>query len=406
MIRPPEPPPAPAMSEMHLVWVTAGLGCDGDTIAMTAATQPSIEDLVRGVLPGVPKVRLHNPVLAHENGDEFLSVMRRAAEGRLDPFILVFEGSVPDEKLSGEGYWAALGDDPQTGQPMSTCTWIDRLAPRAWAVMATGTCATYGGIHAMAGNPTGCMGLADYLGWTWRSAANIPIVCVPGCPIQPDNFMETLLAGLLGPGRAVQRGPARLDGRRRRLPERRRRLHRLHDARLSRQVHVVHGRASRRAHVDLGGGALRPDGARAQPVHAGLHEPGAGMAHFGPRAARRPRPRPRRERVLAAMAAGTNLVDMSWDPITRVIGSLGIHTKIDFANRQVAECRTTSSIFRGYSVFMKGKDPRDAHFITSRICGICGDNHATCAVYAQNMAFGVNPPWLADWIINCGEAAE
>src|SRR3984893_10924662 len=101
-----------------------------------------------------------------------------------------------------------------------------------------------------------------------------------------------------------------------------------------------------------------------------------------------------------------NLVDMSWDPITRVIGSLGIHAKIDFANRQVVECRSTSSIFRGYSVFMRGKDPRDAHLITSRICGICGDNHATCAVYAQNMAFGVNPPWLADWIINCGEAAE
>jgi hydrogenase large subunit len=104
--------------------------------------------------------------------------------------------------------------------------------------------------------------------------------------------------------------------------------------------------------------------------------------------------------------AGKHLVDMSWDPITRIVGSLGIHTKIDFANRQVAEARCTSSIFRGYSVFMKGKDPRDAHFITSRICGICGDNHATCAVYAQNMAFGVRPPALAEWIINLGEAAE
>jgi hydrogenase large subunit len=100
------------------------------------------------------------------------------------------------------------------------------------------------------------------------------------------------------------------------------------------------------------------------------------------------------------------LVDMTWDPVTRVIGSLGIHTKIDFENRTVAECRSTSSIFRGYSVFMKGKDPRDAHFITSRICGICGDNHATCGVYAQNMAFGVKPPHLAEWIINCAEAAE
>jgi hydrogenase large subunit len=100
------------------------------------------------------------------------------------------------------------------------------------------------------------------------------------------------------------------------------------------------------------------------------------------------------------------LVEMNWDPITRIVGSLGIFTKIDFENRQVAECHSTSSIFRGYSIFMKGKDPRDAHFITSRICGICGDNHATCATYAQNMAFGVRPPAIAEWIVNLGEAAE
>jgi hydrogenase large subunit len=102
----------------------------------------------------------------------------------------------------------------------------------------------------------------------------------------------------------------------------------------------------------------------------------------------------------------SELVDVSWDPITRIVGSLGLYTKIDFAKRRVADCRSTSSIFRGYSLFMQGKDPRDAHFITSRICGICGDNHATCAVYAQNMAFGVKPPHLAEWIINLGEAAE
>jgi len=101
-----------------------------------------------------------------------------------------------------------------------------------------------------------------------------------------------------------------------------------------------------------------------------------------------------------------NLVEMNWDPITRIVGSLGIFTKIDFDARKVAECHSTSSIFRGYSIFMKGKDPRDAHFITSRICGICGDNHATCATYAQNMAFGVRPPHIAEWIVNLGEAAE
>ena len=100
------------------------------------------------------------------------------------------------------------------------------------------------------------------------------------------------------------------------------------------------------------------------------------------------------------------LVEMNWDPVTRIVGSLGIYTKIDFGSRKVAECHSTSAIFRGYSIFMKGKDPRDSHFITSRICGICGDNHATCSVYNQNMAYGIAPPHLGEWIINLGEAAE
>jgi hydrogenase small subunit len=181
-----------AISEMHVVWITAGLGCDGDTIAMTAATNPSIEDLVLGALPGIPKVRLHNPVLSYENGDDFMRAMYQAAAGELSPFILVVEGSIPNEKNKTEGYWAAFGTDAESGQPITTCEWINRLAPRAWAVIGAGTCATYGGIHAMAGNPTGCMGLPDYLGWTWKSSADIPIVCMPGCPVQPDNFTETL----------------------------------------------------------------------------------------------------------------------------------------------------------------------------------------------------------------------
>ena len=101
-----------------------------------------------------------------------------------------------------------------------------------------------------------------------------------------------------------------------------------------------------------------------------------------------------------------NIVDMSWDPITRIVGNLGIYTKIDFTQREVVSCKSTSSIFRGYSVFMKGKDPRDSHFITSRICGICGDNHAVCSQYAQNMAYGVKTPPLGEWIVNLGEAAE
>jgi len=184
---------APDLKEVHILWMTAGLGCDGDSVSITAATQPSIEDVVMGAIPGLPKVHLHNPVLAYENGDEFQAAFHQAANGKMDNFVLVVEGSIPNEKISGEGYWAAQGEDPITKQPIKTTEWIDRLAPKALALVAAGTCAAYGGIHAMKGNPTGCMGLADYLGWDWKSRAGLPIVNVPGCPVQPDNFMETLL---------------------------------------------------------------------------------------------------------------------------------------------------------------------------------------------------------------------
>ena len=134
-----------------------------------------------------------HPVLAYENGAEFLQAWYDAEAGKLDPFVLILEGSVPNEKINGEGHWAGIGVNPENGQPITTNEWIDRLAPKAAAVVAIGTCATYGGIPAMKNNPTGAMGLPDYLGWNWKSKAGLPIVCIPGCPAQPDNMTEDLL---------------------------------------------------------------------------------------------------------------------------------------------------------------------------------------------------------------------
>src|ERR1700683_4849605 len=110
----------PLVSEMDVLWITAGLGCDGNTIAMTAATQPSIEDIVRGAIPWIPKVNFHNPFLAYENGDEFMAHFHSAAKGQATPFILVMEGSIPDEGNKSDGYWASFGTDAATGQPITT----------------------------------------------------------------------------------------------------------------------------------------------------------------------------------------------------------------------------------------------------------------------------------------------
>src|ERR1044072_820508 len=129
----------PAVSDVHILWITAGLGCDGDSVSITAATQPSIEDVLLGAIPGLPKVHLYNPVLAYENGDDFMQYWYKAERGELDPFVLVVEGSIPNEKIKSEGYWAALGTDETTGQPITTCEWIDRLAPKSLAVVAIGT---------------------------------------------------------------------------------------------------------------------------------------------------------------------------------------------------------------------------------------------------------------------------
>lgn len=182
------------VDEIDILWISEGMSCDGDSVSITASDQPSIEDVVLGLVPGLPKVNLHNKVLSPTlGGEEFLRPFRAAAAGDLAPFILVIEGSIPNQNIiEGDGYWTSFGNDLETGQPLTLNWWIDHLAPKAWATVAIGTCAAYGGIHAMAGNPTGSMGLADYLGWDYASTAGLPIVNIPGCPVQPENFMETL----------------------------------------------------------------------------------------------------------------------------------------------------------------------------------------------------------------------
>ena len=177
----------------HVLWVTTGLSCEGDSVAMTSATNPSLEDIITQAIPGMPRIVVHNQVIAYEVGDEFAQAWFDAEEGKLDPFVLVIEGSLGNENINGEGHWTGFAVNPSNGQPITINEWLDRLAPKAAAVVAVGTCATYGGIPAMKNNPTGAMGVPDYLGWNWKSKAGLPVVCIPGCPAQPDNMTETLL---------------------------------------------------------------------------------------------------------------------------------------------------------------------------------------------------------------------
>ena len=413
---------------------------------------------------------MHNPVLAYENGEEFMEAWYQAERGELDPFVLVLEGSIPNEEINGEGHWAGMGTTPQTGQPITTNEWVDRLAPKAAAVVAVGTCATYGGIPAMKNNPTGAMGLPDYLGWNWKSKAGLPVVCIPGCPAQPDNTTETLmylvfhLAGMapvpelddaLRPkwlfGRTVREGcnragfteqgqfateygddprclvklgckgpvvkcnvpvrgwqPARAAARTWAASAWPARCPASPTSTCRSWTRTPLGRMAANDRADHLGAAhplLPPPEHQEQVRHgARVEAPGQGA---------RDRIRQalvRRERSMATVETPQErqvlVKEMSWDPITRIVGSLGIHTEIDFANQQVLKCYSTSMVFRGFDIFMKGIDPRDAHFITSRICGICGDNHCTTSCLNQNMAYGVHAPPLGDYAFNLAELAD
>jgi hydrogenase small subunit len=160
-------------------------------MAMLGAAEPGLEDFTLGWVANAPRLMLVHPVLSLECGDEYRRYLAAASRGELSPFVLVLEGSIMDEMLAGEGSFSRLGTEQ--GKPLTTATWVNRLAPQAEADIAIGSCATWGGIPAARGNPTGSMGLEQFLGREFTSRAGLPIINVPGCAPPGRAFMETLL---------------------------------------------------------------------------------------------------------------------------------------------------------------------------------------------------------------------
>jgi hydrogenase small subunit len=189
---------------VHVFWL-AGMSCDGCSIAVLGATMPKVEDLLTGSLPGVPIVHLHHTAVQVEAGDAYVEPMWRALRGELGaPYVVVYEGSIADERLADAtgGYWSAVGESADPSRPdgkrhIPSAEWMQRLAPGAAAVIAIGTCATWGGVPAAHHNVTNSMSVMDFLGKDYRSALGVPVVNIPGCSPVGDNFTETVAAVLL-----------------------------------------------------------------------------------------------------------------------------------------------------------------------------------------------------------------
>ena len=188
------------LEKVHVFWFP-GMSCDGCTVSVTGASAPSLESLLLGAHPGAPRLVLHHTVVNVESGPNFLRAHEQALAGELDaPYVVVLEGSITDETRAHAtgGYWSAQGEEPWGGdgalRPVTIDEWIARLAPGAAAAIAIGTCATWGGVPAAEGNPTGAMSLMDFLGKDYRSTLGVPVVNIPGCAPIGDNFTETVAA--------------------------------------------------------------------------------------------------------------------------------------------------------------------------------------------------------------------
>lgn len=92
------------------------------------------------------------------------------------------------------------------------------------------------------------------------------------------------------------------------------------------------------------------------------------------------------------------------DPITRIEGHLRIEAEVD--GGAVRDAWSSSTMFRGIEIILRGRDPRDAWVFTQRICGVCTTVHAIASIRAVENAIGADPPPNARLLRNIIMAAQ
>ena len=385
---------------VNVLWIPAGLSCDGDSVALTGATQPASRISRWARCPDFPGQFSLAVDRVQSRRRRVSQGVFRSRRGKLDPFVLVIE--VRSQRRDQErrllfGLWQRAGnrsaDDVQR---------LDRPSrAESLGVLAVGTCATYGGIHAMAGirparwaSSTISVGIGD------RRPAFRSSAC-PAVRLSPTTFGDHPVSALAG------RRPRADDSARRSRPAevavRRDRSRRLRPRRLLRAGRFCDEYGSPKCIVKLGcwgpvvncnvpkrgwmggvggcpnvGGICigctmpgfpdkfmpfmdEPPGAKlsspsaactavdsnAAQIHQGDRQQRAQVAPQRQRAhhrlhqalierlaiARRGASWPSKICPARRPGAASRLVEMSWDPITRIVGSLGIYTKIDFKRR-------------------------------------------------------------------------
>jgi hydrogenase small subunit len=158
-----------------IIWLQ-GSACNGCSTSMLNTANPGMRELFTEIV----NMSFH-PGFAGQAGTGLIDNLRLIAEKSKGKFILVVEGALPK---AAEGAYNIFGED-SVGRKITLTELLTDLGGPAKAVVAIGSCASFGGISAAAPNPAKCVGLEKFI--------NVEkVLNVPGCPPHPDWIVGTL----------------------------------------------------------------------------------------------------------------------------------------------------------------------------------------------------------------------
>ncbi len=160
-----------AAGQIPVLWLQ-GQSCSGCSISFLNAEHPSPAEVLTGYIS-----LLFHQTLSTATGRTAVDIVEKSIEK--GGYYLVVEGAMP----VGMPQACLMGHHPVTDQ-------VARAAAKARAVVALGTCAASGGIPAAENNPTGAVGVPEFLR---QKGIPKPVISLPGCPAHPDWLVGTLV---------------------------------------------------------------------------------------------------------------------------------------------------------------------------------------------------------------------
>jgi hydrogenase small subunit len=160
---------------LPIIWFQSQ-ACSGCAVSFLDSAYPSVDDVLIEVIS-----LEFNPVVMGATGDLAMGVIDRMMVEEKGKYIFVVEGSIPTE---ADGAYCTVGE--KEGNPVTALDWVKNIAANSMAVVAVGSCASWGGIPSAVPNPTGAMPVS-------KIVKDKPIINIPGCPPHPDWMVGTIV---------------------------------------------------------------------------------------------------------------------------------------------------------------------------------------------------------------------